>query len=83
MNDCKVTVILEYVLHSLFSHCLQIVCIPFQLLNIIIAAVPVIYLHIVPHRGLLLPKIVVDDFGGTRTDPGMLGSGIYFASSSR
>ncbi|XP_065907785.1 protein mono-ADP-ribosyltransferase PARP4-like isoform X2 [Dysidea avara] len=33
-------------------------------------------------RGLLLPKIVVDDFGGTRTDPGMLGSGIYFASSS-
>ena len=34
-------------------------------------------------RGLLMPKIVVDDFGGTRTDPGMLGSGIYFASSSR
>ena len=34
-------------------------------------------------RGLLLPKIVVDDFGGTRTDPGMLGSGIYFASSAR
>ncbi|XP_065907778.1 protein mono-ADP-ribosyltransferase PARP4-like isoform X3 [Dysidea avara] len=33
-------------------------------------------------RGLLLPKIVVDDFGGTRTDPGMLGSGIYFASTS-
>ena len=30
-----------------------------------------------------MPKIVVDDFGGTRTDPGMLGSGIYFASSSR
>ncbi|XP_015756071.1 PREDICTED: poly [ADP-ribose] polymerase 4-like [Acropora digitifera] len=33
-------------------------------------------------RGLLLPKIVVDDFGGTRSDAGMLGSGIYFASSS-
>lgn len=32
--------------------------------------------------GLLLPKIVVDDFGGTRSDPGMLGSGIYFAGSS-
>ena len=30
-----------------------------------------------------MPKIVVDDFGGTRSDPGMLGSGIYFASSSR
>ena len=35
------------------------------------------------YRGLLLPKIVVNDFGGTRSDPGMLGSGIYFASSSR
>ena len=34
-------------------------------------------------RGLLLPRAVVDDFGGTRTDPGMLGSGIYFASSAR
>eukprot|EP00794_Sanderia_malayensis_P009205 gene9205-10179_t len=33
-------------------------------------------------RGLLLPKIVVDDFGGTRSDPGMLGSGIYFAGSA-
>ena len=33
-------------------------------------------------RGLLLPKIVVDDFGGTRSDPGMLGSGIYFADSA-
>ena len=30
-----------------------------------------------------MPKIVVDDFGGTRTDPGMLDNGIYFASSSR
>uniref|UniRef100_A0ABM0MFB2 Poly [ADP-ribose] polymerase n=1 Tax=Saccoglossus kowalevskii TaxID=10224 RepID=A0ABM0MFB2_SACKO len=33
-------------------------------------------------RGLLLPRVVVDDFGGTRTDPGMLGHGIYFADSS-
>ena len=38
---------------------------------------------IIIFRGLLMPKIVVDDFGGARTDPGMLGSGIYFASSSR
>ncbi|XP_071961516.1 protein mono-ADP-ribosyltransferase PARP4-like [Antedon mediterranea] len=33
-------------------------------------------------RGLLLPKIVVDDFGGKRTDPGNLGCGIYFTDSS-
>ncbi|KAJ7391391.1 Protein mono-ADP-ribosyltransferase parp4 [Desmophyllum pertusum] len=33
-------------------------------------------------RGLLMPKIVVDDFGGQRSDAGMLGSGIYFASSA-
>ncbi|XP_033122166.1 protein mono-ADP-ribosyltransferase PARP4-like [Anneissia japonica] len=33
-------------------------------------------------RGLLLPKIVVEDFGGKRTDPGNLGSGIYFTDSS-
>ena len=33
--------------------------------------------------GLLLPKIVVDDFGGNRSDPGMLGHGIYFSNSSR
>ncbi|XP_012936925.2 protein mono-ADP-ribosyltransferase PARP4, partial [Aplysia californica] len=33
-------------------------------------------------RGLLLPKVVVDDYGGTRTDAGMLGSGIYFASAA-
>ncbi|KAK7486590.1 hypothetical protein BaRGS_00022115, partial [Batillaria attramentaria] len=33
-------------------------------------------------RGLLMPKIVVDDFGGTRSDAGMLGSGIYFASAA-
>ncbi|BFZ25340.1 hypothetical protein BsWGS_28378 [Bradybaena similaris] len=33
-------------------------------------------------RGLLLPKIVVDDFGGKRSDAGMLGSGIYFASAA-
>jgi len=30
-----------------------------------------------------MPKIVVDDFGGKRSDPGMLGSGIYFSSSAR
>ncbi|VDI59028.1 poly [ADP-ribose] polymerase [Mytilus galloprovincialis] len=30
----------------------------------------------------MLPKVVVDDFGGTRTDAGMLGNGIYFASSA-
>ncbi len=34
------------------------------------------------YRGLLLPKIVVDDFGGARSDPGMLGGGLYFAGSS-
>ncbi|CAG2243592.1 PARP2_3_4 [Mytilus edulis] len=33
-------------------------------------------------QGLMLPKVVVDDFGGTRTDAGMLGNGIYFASSA-
>ncbi|KAL8613683.1 hypothetical protein ACOMHN_029775 [Nucella lapillus] len=33
-------------------------------------------------RGLLLPKVVVDDHGGTRSDAGMLGSGIYFASAA-
>ncbi|XP_063404518.1 protein mono-ADP-ribosyltransferase PARP4-like [Mytilus trossulus] len=33
-------------------------------------------------RGLMLPKVVVDDFGGTRTDAGMLGNGVYFASSA-
>ncbi|KAK6170199.1 hypothetical protein SNE40_018651 [Patella caerulea] len=33
-------------------------------------------------RGLLLPKVVVDDYGGKRTDAGLLGSGIYFASSA-
>ena len=32
--------------------------------------------------GMLLPKIVVDDFGGRRSDPGMLGGGIYFARSA-
>ncbi|XP_022100686.1 poly [ADP-ribose] polymerase 4-like isoform X2 [Acanthaster planci] len=32
-------------------------------------------------RGLILPKVVVDDFGGERTDAGMLGSGIYFADN--
>ncbi|XP_038058129.1 protein mono-ADP-ribosyltransferase PARP4-like [Patiria miniata] len=29
-------------------------------------------------RGVLLPKIVVEVFGGSRRDAGMLGSGIYF-----
>ena len=29
-----------------------------------------------------MPKIVVDDFGGKRSDPGMLGSGLYFAKSA-
>ncbi|CAH3018315.1 unnamed protein product, partial [Porites evermanni] len=33
-------------------------------------------------RGLLMPKIIVEDFGGKRSDAGMLGSGIYFASSA-
>ncbi|XP_070191086.1 protein mono-ADP-ribosyltransferase PARP4-like [Littorina saxatilis] len=33
-------------------------------------------------RGLLLPKVVVDDHGGTRYDAGKLGSGIYFASAA-
>ncbi|XP_056015621.1 uncharacterized protein LOC125677683 isoform X3 [Ostrea edulis] len=33
-------------------------------------------------RGLLMPKVIVDDYGGKRTDPGMLGHGIYFASSA-
>ncbi|XP_053398285.1 protein mono-ADP-ribosyltransferase PARP4-like [Mercenaria mercenaria] len=33
-------------------------------------------------RGLLMPRVVVDDHGGTRSDPGMLGSGIYFASAA-
>jgi len=32
-------------------------------------------------RGLLMPKIVVDDFGITRTDIGCLGYGIYFSES--
>ncbi|XP_077340109.1 protein mono-ADP-ribosyltransferase PARP4 isoform X3 [Lithobates pipiens] len=32
-------------------------------------------------RGLLLPKIIVDEFGLDRTDIGNLGSGIYFSDS--
>ncbi|XP_068123023.1 protein mono-ADP-ribosyltransferase PARP4-like isoform X2 [Hyperolius riggenbachi] len=32
-------------------------------------------------RGLLLPKIIVDEFGLERTDIGNLGSGIYFSDS--
>lgn len=30
-----------------------------------------------------MPRVVVDDHGGTRSDPGMLGAGIYFASAAR
>ena len=30
-------------------------------------------------RGLLLPKTIVNDYGGTRSDIGLLGSGIYFS----
>lgn len=33
-------------------------------------------------RGLLLPKVIVDDCGGSRTDVGFLGSGIYFADDA-
>ena len=29
-------------------------------------------------RGLLLPKVVVGDYGGSRSDAGSLGNGIYF-----
>ncbi|XP_066438251.1 protein mono-ADP-ribosyltransferase PARP4 isoform X3 [Eleutherodactylus coqui] len=32
-------------------------------------------------RGLMLPKIIVEEFGGERTDIGNLGSGIYFSDS--
>ena len=41
------------------------------------------YVMLVFFRGLLMPKIIVEDFGGKRSDAGMLGSGIYFASSAR
>ena len=41
-----------------------------------------VWLPCVLFRGLLLPKIVVDDFGGKRSDPGMLGGGVYFAESA-
>ncbi|XP_015745662.2 poly [ADP-ribose] polymerase 4 [Python bivittatus] len=34
-------------------------------------------------RGLLLPKMVVEDYGLERTDIGYLGSGIYFSNSIR
>ena len=33
-------------------------------------------------RGLLLPKIVVDDYGGKKSDAGILGEGIYFSDSA-
>ncbi|XP_073439175.1 protein mono-ADP-ribosyltransferase PARP4 isoform X5 [Dendrobates tinctorius] len=32
-------------------------------------------------RGLMMPKIIVEEFGGERTDIGNLGSGIYFSDS--
>ena len=32
-------------------------------------------------RGLIMPKYVVNEFGGTRTDIGLLGAGIYFSDS--
>lgn len=35
------------------------------------------------NSGLQQPNVVVDDFGGQRTDAGMLGAGIYFASSAK
>ena len=34
-------------------------------------------------RGLLLPKVIVEEFGGSLSDIGMLGGGIYFADASR
>ena len=34
-------------------------------------------------RGLVLPHTVVEDFGGERTDPGLLGQAIYFADAIR
>lgn len=34
-------------------------------------------------RGLLMPRVVVDELGGQRTDVGMLGSGLYFSDSAR
>ena len=34
-------------------------------------------------RGLLLPKVVVGEYGGKRTDPGMLGCGLYFSDAIR
>ncbi|XP_046570901.1 protein mono-ADP-ribosyltransferase PARP4-like [Haliotis rubra] len=33
-------------------------------------------------RGLLLPKVVVENYGGQRSDAGMLGGGLYFASAA-
>ena len=35
------------------------------------------------YRGLIPPKVVVEDLGGVRTDAGMLGSAIYFADSAK
>jgi len=33
-------------------------------------------------RGILLPRVVTDRYGGARRDAGMLGSGIYFSDSA-
>ena len=33
-------------------------------------------------RGLLLPKVIVSQYGGERSDYGKLGAGIYFASNT-
>jgi poly [ADP-ribose] polymerase len=33
-------------------------------------------------RGLLLPKVVTEDYGVKRTDIGHLGAGIYFTDSA-
>jgi poly [ADP-ribose] polymerase len=33
-------------------------------------------------RGLLLPKLVVSDYGGERSDAGSLGTGIYFGDEA-
>lgn len=34
-------------------------------------------------RGLLMPNFVEDEHGITRTDGGLLGSGIYFSDTAR
>ena len=37
--------------------------------------------HLSCCRGLLSPQVVVEDYGVSRSDPGMLGAGIYFGDS--